>query len=450
MDSSMQLPGFAASSASKTGGPLAERMRPENLAEWVGQEHLIGEGQFLTELLKKNNPNAFPSLIFWGPPGCGKTTLAHLIAGELKMPFANISAINTGTADAKKILHEAENLFQLNKTRTLLFIDEIHRFNKSQQDVFLHSLEKGPILLIGATTENPSFELNRAILSRARVLTLHPISKENILTLLSRALTLPERGLASNLITLENEALDFIADVASGDARSALSTLEALVHSTKPESHLKLEEVRSRSLKAQLSYDKKGENHYNFISALHKSIRNSDPDAALLWLGRMMESGEDPNFILRRLVRAAYEDIGLADPQAGLQAAAAIEAVNLLGYPECDVVLAQLCIYLACAPKSDAAYQATKEVKRYIQNHPEIDVPIHLRNAPTSLMKDLGYGKNYSNDHKYPQHVGPEQSWPNDHAPKQFYEPGSLGFEKEIQKRLDFFKTSRPKKAHQT
>ena len=425
--------------------PLAERMRPQSLDEWVGQKHLLGPGNLLTQLLEKNEAKSFPSLIFWGPPGCGKTTIAHLIAKRLELPFIAISAVNTGSAEAKKILAEAETEFRHIGKRTLLFIDEIHRFNKGQQDVFLHVLEKGPILLIGATTENPSFELNRAILSRARVLTLLPLEKDDILILLQKALSAEGRGIAQYRVQFTTDALDYIAEVAAGDARAALSLLEALATSAKEGETLDYEVTRNRAQKAQLAYDKKGENHYNFISALHKAIRNSDPDASLLWMGRMLVAGEDPNFILRRLVRAAFEDVGMADPQAAVQAHAAIEAVNLLGYPECDVVLAQLCVYLACAPKSNSVYLAVKKTKDYAESHAAMEVPIHLRNSPTKLMKELGYGKAYQYDHDFPNHLGPWQTWPDNQPRKTLYEPGSLGFEKEVRKRIEFFNTARPK-----
>ncbi len=430
----------------KSAAPLAERMRPRSLAQVLGHPNILGPEGTLTRLIDSasQNPSALPSLIFWGPPGCGKTTIAKIIATQLGLPFKMVSAINTTSADARKILGEAEFRFENRNERSLLFVDEIHRFNKNQQDVYLHALESGAVILLGATTENPSFELNPALLSRARVIVLNEVPDTDILILIEDALTNEEFGLGKSLEIISRESLEWIAQSAGGDVRSALSMLETVVNSAPKTSYpTDLVTTRKFALRSSIKHDKTGESHYNVISALHKSIRNSDPDASLLWLARLIVGGEDPKFIARRLVRAAYEDIGLADPQACVQAQMCVEAVNFLGYPECDVALAQATLYLACAPKSNSVYNAIAAAKKFVEAHPGVSVPIRLRNAPTKLMKNEGYGKEYHYDHDFKHHVGPEQSWPDAHTRKIFYDPGDLGFEKEVQKRLSFFKELR-------
>jgi putative ATPase len=433
---------------SKNAAPLAERMRPQSLAQVLGHRAILGPEGTLTRLIENasQNPSSLPSLIFWGPPGCGKTTIAKIIAKQLGLPFKMVSAINTSSSDARKILGEAEFRFESRGERSLLFIDEIHRFNKNQQDVYLHALESGAVILLGATTENPSFELNAALLSRARVIVLNSIPTDDVLSLLEVALTNKEKGLALFSDRISTEALVWIAESAGGDVRSALSMLETVIASApKSEKPISLQTAKKFALRSSVKHDKTGESHYNFVSALHKSIRNSDPDAALLWLARLIVGGEDPKFIARRLVRTAYEDIGLADPQACLQAKACAEAVNFLGYPECDVALAQATLYLACAPKSNSVYTAIAEAKAFAENNPALAVPLRLRNAPTKLMKQEGYGKGYLYDHDFKHHIGPDQSWPDSLKRKQFFGPGELGFEKELQKRLKFFEGLRKK-----
>ncbi|HVJ66082.1 MAG TPA: replication-associated recombination protein A [Bdellovibrionota bacterium] len=432
----------------KSAAPLAERMRPRSLSQVLGHPDILGPEGTLTRLIDNasQNPAALPSLVFWGPPGCGKTTIAKIIAEQLGLPFKMVSAINTSSADARKILGEAEFRFENRNERSLLFVDEIHRFNKNQQDVYLHALESGAVILLGATTENPSFELNAALLSRARVIVLNAVPDEEVLTLLREALVDQEKGLGQSPEKISEEALAWIANSAGGDVRSALSMLESAVASApKQMETVDLAAAKKYALRSSIKHDKAGESHYNVISALHKSIRNSDPDASLLWLARLIVGGEDPKFIARRLLRAAYEDIGLADPQACVQAQVCVEAVNFLGYPECDVALAQATVYLACAPKSNAVYNAIGEAKRYAESHPGLSVPLRLRNAPTKLMKNEGYGKEYQYDHDFKHHVGPSQSWPDESRRKLFYDPGELGFEKEVQKRLLFFKELRGK-----
>lgn len=430
----------------KSATPLAERMRPKNLAQVLGHPEILGPDGTLTRLIDNasQNPSALPSLVFWGPPGCGKTTIAKIIAEQVGLPFKMVSAVNTSSADARKILGEAEFRFENRNERTLLFVDEIHRFNKSQQDVYLHSLESGAVILLGATTENPSFELNAALLSRARVIVLNAVPESDVLALLKDALTNEEHGLGLSGDKISEDALTWIAQSSGGDVRSALAMLETVVNST-PQGMdvIDLATAKKFALRSSIKHDKAGESHYNIISALHKAIRNSDPDASLLWLARLIVAGEDPKFIARRLVRAAYEDVGLADPQACVQTQMCVEAVNFLGYPECDVALAQATLYLACAPKSNSLYVAIKAAKDFAENNPGLSVPLNLRNAPTKLMKSEGYGKSYEYDHDFKHHVGPLQAWPTDIKRRQFYQPGDLGFEKEVQKRLSFFKELR-------
>jgi putative ATPase len=376
--------------------PLADRLRPESLEEFEGQEELIGSGKMLRKLIENDE---IPSMIFWGPPGSGKTTLARIIAKMTKSEFVQLSATASGLADLRKIISVAQSGRKFHNRRTILFIDEIHRWNKSQQDSLLPYVENGTITLIGATTENPSFEVNSALLSRSRVFVLKVLGKENIKNILKRAISDKERGYGSIDIQITDKTLDYLAGVANGDARIALNALEFAIKASRKEGQkmiqLNQEVIREALQKTHLLYDRAGEEHYNIISALHKSMRGSDADAALYWLGRMIEAGEDPLYVARRLVRFASEDVGLADPNALVQATTAYTACHYLGMPECNVILAQAVAYLSRAPKSNELYVAYGEVQRDIRETENEPVPLHLRNAPTDLMKNLGYGKGY-------------------------------------------------------
>jgi putative ATPase len=386
--------------------PLADRLRPEILEEFEGQEELIGAGKMLRTLIEKDE---VPSMIFWGPPGSGKTTLARIIAKMTKSEFIQMSATASGLADLRKIVSAAQSGRKFNNRRTILFIDEIHRWNKSQQDSLLPYVENGTITLIGATTENPSFEVNSALLSRSRVFVLKSLAAENIKNILKRAISDKVRGYGEMDIQITDKTLDYLAGVANGDARIALNALEFAVKASRKEGQkmIQLDQgtIREALQKTHLLYDRAGEEHYNIISALHKSMRGSDADAALYWLGRMIEAGEDPLYVARRLVRFASEDIGLADPNALVQATTAYTACHYLGMPECNVILAQAAAYLARAPKSNALYTAYNEVQRDIRETENEPVPLHLRNAPTDLMKDLGYGKGYKYNPNYKEPV---------------------------------------------
>ncbi|MFA5413036.1 MAG: replication-associated recombination protein A [Patescibacteria group bacterium] len=376
--------------------PLADRLRPETLDEFEGQEELIGQGKMLRNLIQNDE---IPSMIFWGPPGSGKTTLARIIAKMTKSEFIQMSATASGLADLRKIVSAAQSGRKFNNRRTILFIDEIHRWNKSQQDSLLPYVENGTITLIGATTENPSFEVNSALLSRSRVFVLKSLTAENIKNILKRAISDKVRGYGALDVQILDKTLDYLSGVANGDARIALNALEFAIKASRKEGQkmiqLNQETIREALQKTHLLYDRAGEEHYNIISALHKSMRGSDADAALYWLGRMLEAGEDPLYVARRLVRFASEDIGLADPQALVQATTGYTACHYLGMPECNVILAQVVAYLARAPKSNELYTAYGEVQRDIRETENEPVPLHLRNAPTDLMKDLGYGKGY-------------------------------------------------------
>lgn len=384
--------------------PLADRLRPQNLAEFFGQANLVGEGKLLRRLIESDQ---IPSLIFWGPPGTGKTTLARIIANLTGSVFVSFSAVTSGVSDLKIMIKEAKEQLKFHNQKTILFIDEIHRWNKAQQDALLPHVENGTLVLIGATTENPSFEINSALLSRCRVLVLEQLAEEEIKKIITVALGDKIRGLGSLKIRLDQETLNYLALLANGDARTALNVLEISVKATKPlkSGIIKLSKplIREALQRTAHLYDKSGEQHYNIISALHKSLRGSDADAALYWLGRMIAGGEDPLYIARRLVRFASEDVGLANSRALEQAVAGYQACHFIGLPECNVILAQVAVYLAKCKKSNELYTAFGQVMKDVQETADEPVPLHLRNAPTKLMKDLGYGKNYkySPDHGY-------------------------------------------------
>ena len=371
--------------------PLAERMRPRTLEEFEGQQDVVGPGSPLHTAIVSDD---VPSLMLWGPPGTGKTTLARIVATMTKARFVPFSAVGGSVKDVRTIIDQAETDRKYYKRKTILFVDEIHRFNKAQQDAFLPSVENGTIILIGATTENPSFAVNGALLSRSRVIVLKQLEPESIVKILKRAITDTELGLGKEKIAIDDDAIGMLANFANGDARSALNTLDLAVKTSKG-SAITVDLIKTALAKSHLHYDKDGEEHYNIISALHKSMRGNDANAALYWMGRMLLSGEDPRYVTRRLIRFASEDIGLVDPNALVQAIAAHDAASMIGMPECSVNIAQCVAYLSKAPKSNALYTAWQSISDDIQNLPNEPVPIHLRNAPTKLMKDLGYGKGY-------------------------------------------------------
>ncbi len=430
----------------RTAQPLASRLRPERLEEFVGQKHLIGEGKVLRRLIESDH---ISSMIFWGPPGVGKTTLARIIANRTKATFIDFSAVTSGIKEIKTVMQRAENNRRFGE-KTIVFVDEIHRFNKAQQDAFLPFVEKGSIILIGATTENPSFEVNGALLSRCKVFVLQGLKTEDLVALLSRALTDP-RGFGGQNIRMEDDALTMIASFANGDARMALSTLEMavlngdLVQEKKRENGQEVvqevtvvtpETLEQCTSKKTLLYDKKGEEHYNLISALHKSMRNSDPDAAVYWLARMLEAGEDPLYVARRVVRFASEDIGLADPRALEIAVAAYQACHFIGMPECSVNLTQAVTYMAMVPKSNAmevAYFAAREDAIAQLAEP---VPLVIRNAPTKLMKELDYGKGYQYAHDTKEKMTAMQCLPDSLVDREYYRPTDQGLEARFKERL--------------
>ena len=425
--------------------PLADRMRPRTLDEFVGQEHLVAPGKPLRTQLERDD---IGSLIFWGPPGTGKTTLAKIIARMTKAEFIEFSAVLTGIKEIKQVMADAERARQYG-TRTIVFIDEIHRFNKAQQDAFLPHVEKGNIRLIGATTENPSFEIISALLSRSRVYVLKPLTEEQVVVLLRRALADEERGLGTMKLRASDAVLAKIASYSSGDARSAYNVLEVAASLARgrdgAETGAEITDdiIRDALQKRVLLYDKTGEEHYNLISALHKSVRNSDADASLYWLGRMLEAGEDPLYIARRVVRMAVEDIGLAEPNALALCMAARDAVDFIGMPEGNLALAQAVVYLALAPKSNALYTAYSEVQQDVEATAAESVPLHLRNAPTGLMKGLGYGQGYQYAHDVEGKIADMQCLPDNLRDRTYYHPTNEGVEKRIRERMEEIKRRR-------
>ena len=416
--------------------PLAARMRPRSLDEFRGQAHLLGEGRAIRAMLDSGQPG---SMILWGPPGSGKTTLARIIARETGLAFVSLSAVTEGIPRVRQIMAEADERMRTTGRRTILFCDEIHRFNKAQQDAFLPHVEAGTVVLVGATTENPSFEVVRPLLSRAPVYVLESLAPDDVREILDEALGDEERGLGAMALQVEADALGFLAAAADGDARRALGALEAGARLVGQGGTLDLEAAREALQHRFAAYDKSGEEHYNLISALHKAVRGSDPDAALYWLARMMEGGEDPLYVARRMVRMAVEDIGLADPRALEVTVAARDAYHFLGSPEGDLALAQAAVYLATAPKSTRVYQAWSDARRVARETPAAPVPLHIRNAPTSLMKDLGYGKGYQYDPAMEHGVADQAYLPDELRGTRFYDPGRFGFEKTIRERLEWW-----------
>ncbi len=444
-------PSAQASSNATGGEPLAARMRPRTVDEIVGQEHLLAEGRLLRNAITSDR---ITSMILWGPPGSGKTTLAEVIAHSTHARFVTLSAVSAGVADLRKVVEEAARLRQFSQQRTILFIDEIHRFNKAQQDSVLPHVERGVVTLIGATTENPSFEVNAALLSRSRVFVLKALSEEQMCTILQRAIDNKERGLGALNIEVAEDVLQQIAIFANGDARTALNVLELAVQGSRKTATaseqivITLATIEDVMQHRALLYDKSGEQHYDMISALHKSLRGSDPDAGLYWLGRMLEAGEDPLYIVRRLIRFASEDVGMADPQALVVCVAAQQAVHFIGLPEGSLALAQAVVHLATAPKSNALYAAYSSVQEDIQKTRNDPVPLQIRNAPTQLMKELDYGKDYKYAHDYykemqiddpdrPPTVRLQEYLPESLRERRYYEPGQQGKEASIKQWLE-------------
>lgn len=431
----------------KMNVPLADRMRPETLDEYVGQQHLVGEGKILRRMIDRDEVQ---SMILWGPPGVGKTTLARIIARTTKAQFINFSAVTSGIKEIREVMNKAENNRQLGE-KTIVFVDEIHRFNKAQQDAFLPYVERGSITLIGATTENPSFEINNALLSRLKVFVLNPLDTKDLTELLKSALTDP-RGFGSWEVTIDDSLLELIANYANGDARTALNTLELAVLNGQGDNihSVVTKEIIEQCIGSKaLLYDKNGEEHYNLISALHKSMRNSDADAAVYWLARMLEAGEDPLYVARRVVRFASEDIGMADSRALQIAVAAYQACYYLGMPECSVHLTHAVVFCTLAPKSNAlelAYNTAAEDARKMLDEP---VPMQIRNAPTSLMKDLGYGEGYIYAHDTKEKVTAMQCLPDSLAGKHYYNPTDQGVEKRVKERKEQIEEWKKWKRHQ-
>jgi len=436
---------FDARAKAAKKSPLADRMRPQNLAEFVGQEHLVGPDKILRGFMERKE---LVSMIFWGPPGVGKTTLALIVARTIGAHFVSFSAVLSGVKDIRAVIEEAKQQLKYYGKNTILFVDEIHRFNKAQQDAFLHHVEDGTITLIGATTENPSFEVNAPLLSRCKVLVLEQLSADNIKTIITNTLSNKERGLGNLKIAIDDDAFNFIVELSHGEARVALNTLESALMLTSPDKkdkrRITLKIAQEAMQRKALLYDKGGEEHYNVISAFIKSMRGSDPDAAVYWLARMLEAGEDPLFIARRMVIFASEDIGNADPSAVQVAVAVKDAFHFVGMPEGWIPLSQGVTYLASAPKSNASYKAYLSALEDVKEKGSLGVPLHIRNAPTPLMKDLGYGKGYKYPHNHGGHI--EQSYlPEELQGKEYYKPTENGFDKEIKKRLASYKAKQKK-----
>lgn len=425
--------------------PLASRLRPQSLDEFVGQTHLIGEGKILRKLIEEDK---ISSLIFWGPPGVGKTTLASIIANKTNSVFINFSAVTSGIKEIKAVMTQAEEARKMGQ-KTIVFVDEIHRFNKAQQDAFLPFVEKGSIILIGATTENPSFEVNGALLSRCKVFVLQPLSTQDLTALLKNAINDP-RGFGNQRVNISDEQLEIVAKFANGDARNALTTLEMVILNATTDKNGSItvtEETLEQCIsKKSLLYDKNGEEHYNIISALHKSMRNSDPDAAVYWLARMLEAGEDPLYVARRITRFASEDVGLADPHALEIAVAAYQACHFIGMPECSVHLTQAVVYMSLAPKSNALYIAYETAKKDAIKEIAEPVPLVIRNAPTKLMKELNYGKGYQYAHDTKEKLTNMQCLPDSLAGKEYYHPTEQGLEAKYKDKLERIKNW--KKSH--
>jgi putative ATPase len=419
------------------GAPLATSMRPNSLHTFVGQEHLIGKGRVLRRAIETDR---IPSMIFWGPPGCGKTTLAYIIANTTGAHFAPVSAVSASVNDLRKIIQQAMERLKVHLQKTILFIDEIHRFNKTQQDAVLPFVEDGTVILIGATTENPSFEVTSPLLSRTRVMPLKPLTEDEIQILILRALKDKFQGIGVLNATLAPDAMSHLIAMSGHDARVALNTLETAAQSMPPDAEGKrlitLPVIEDALQRRAVLYDKAGEQHYDLISALHKSMRGSDPDASIYWVAMMLEAGEDPLYIARRLVRFASEDIGMADPQALVVAMAAQQAVHFIGMPEGNLALAEAAVYLATAPKSNSLYEAYNRVREEIKHGSSESVPLHLRNPVTPLMQEMGYGKDYKYAHDYPEHFVEQQHLPDSLKGKRFYTPGKFGYEKQVLDRL--------------
>ncbi len=432
--------------------PLATRMRPTSLHTFVGQEHLIGEGRVLRKAIESGK---IPSMLLWGPPGSGKPTLAFIIANTTGAHFSPISAVSANVNDLRRIIEEAKGRRQMNLQQTILFIDEIHRFNKTQQDAVLPFVEDGTITLIGATTENPSFEVTSPLLSRCRVLPLKPLTEDEINVIITRALRDGLRGLGELNVEMAPEALSHLITLSNNDARVALNTLEMAVVNTPPDAngkrYITLPTIEDALQHRALPYDKDGEQHYDIISALHKSMRGSDPDASLYWLARMLEAGEDPLYIARRLVRFASEDVGMADPQALVITMAAQQAVHFIGLPEGNLALAEAVVYLATAPKSNSLYEAYSRAQKEVKQGPSESVPLHLRNPVTPLMKDMDYGKGYKYAHDYPGHFVEQQNLPESLQDKKYYTPSDQGYEKQVITRLKaWWQKKKPEETEQS